>query len=112
MVNRSNILVNGSQEELLAQPSDFSDNRSDFLVNGSPDKYSDQPSELSDIINQREVHADLVTYPLGVIMNILCLITFIKSKISQSPTGLILTYLAIFDNMVLISLFTCCFNVF
>ena len=103
--NRSDILMNGSLDELLDHLSEFSDNRSDILVNGSLDELLDQPTEFSDIISQIEMYTDLVIFPFGVILNILCLITFVTSKISQSPTGLVLTYLAIFDNMVLISFF-------
>ena len=101
-MDKSDILMNGSLDELLDQSSEFSDNRSNFPVNRSIDEYSDQPLTF---VQQIKLYTDLVIFPFGIILNIFCLITFVISKIYQSPTGLILTYLAIFDNMVLISLF-------
>ena len=76
---------------------------SDVLVNGSLDELLDQPSDLLDIFNQIEIYSNLVIIPVGIILNILCLITFVKSKISHIPTGLTLTCLSIADNIVLVS---------
>ena len=92
MVNRSDILVNGSIEELLDQPSEIFANKSNFLVNGSLDELEDHPSGLPDMFDKIGMFSRLVITPVGVILNILCLIIFIKSKISQSPTGLTLAY--------------------
>ena len=49
------------------------------------------------------MYSNLVLIPVGFVFNNLCLITFVKSKISQSPTGLTLTYLSMADNIVLVS---------
>ena len=102
MVNRSDIL-----HELLDQSSEVSGNRSNFRINGSLDEYSDQSAELnlSDIFHQMRMYSSLVIIPIGIMLNILCLIIFVKSKISQSPTGLTLTYLAVADIIVIIPLF-------
>ena len=51
------------------------------------------------------MYSNLVIIPVGIILNILCLIIFIKSKISQSSTGLTLTCLSVADNIVLVSSF-------
>ena len=80
-------------------------NRSDNLVNGSTDEHLDQPSGLFDIFQQIEMYSNLVIIPVGVILNFLCLFFLVKSKISQSPTGLTLTCLAVADNIVVITLF-------
>ena len=79
-------------------------NRSDIPMNGSLDELQDRPSEFSDLFQQIE-RFRLAIMPVGVFLNILCLITFVKSKMSQSATGLTLTYLSIADNIVLLSLF-------
>ena len=47
----------------------------------------------------------IATLTAGITLNIFCLITFIKSNIYQSPTGLTLTSLAVTDNIVLVSTF-------
>ena len=95
MANRSDILVNGSIEELLDQPSEIFGNNSNFLINGSIDELQDHPSGLPDAFDKIGMFSRLVIIPVSVVLNILCLIIFVLSKISQSPTGLTLTYLAI-----------------
>ena len=50
------------------------------------------------------MYAGLVIIPTGFILNFLCLIIFIKSKIVKTPTGLHLTFLALADNLVLMVL--------
>ena len=82
-------------------------NGTDSPLNASIEEHLDQQFDLFEArtLNKIEMYADLVIIPLGVIMNILCLIIFIKSKISQSPTGLTLTCLSIADNIVLVSIF-------
>ena len=79
----------------------------DSPVNASIEEQLDQQFDLFEArtLNKIEMYADLVIIPLGVIMNILCLIIFVKSKISQSPTGLTLICLSIADNIVLVSSF-------
>ena len=104
MVNRSDILVNGSLRELLDQPSEIFGNRSNFLMNGSLDGHMFKQSKLFDTLNRIQMYSNFVLIPVGFIFNNLCLVTFIKSKISQSPTGLTLTYLAVADNNVLVSM--------
>ena len=104
MVNRSDILVIGSVGELLDQPSEIFGNRSNFLMNGSLDGHMFQQSKLFDTLNRIQMYSNIVLIPVGFIFNNLCLVTFIKSKISQSPTGLTLTYLAVADNIVLVSM--------
>ena len=82
MMDGSDILMNGSLDEILVESSEFSDNRSNFPVNGSIDKYSDQPSKFVNILQQVKMYTDLVIFPFGIILNIFCLITFVRSKIS------------------------------
>ena len=50
--------------------------------------------------------------PIGLILNILCFVIFIKSKTYQSATGIHLTYLALADNLVLVSIFMWSHDVF
>ena len=51
-----------------------------------------------------ELYCFLVIIPLGIFLNFLCFITFLKSKMYKTATGIHMTYLAIADNVVLISM--------
>ena len=54
---------------------------------------------------QIEMYAGLVVIPIGFVLNLLCLMIFIKSGIVRTPTGIHLVFLTLADNLLLVSLF-------
>ena len=64
-----------------------------------------QYGSFAKTVQQIEMYSNLIIIPVGILLNLVCVITFIKSKISSSPTGLHLTCLAVADNVILLSMF-------
>ena len=59
------------------------------------------------IMFKYQLYIHFVIIPIGIVLNFLCFYIFLKSGLYKSATGIHLTYLAIADNVVLISeLFT------
>ena len=71
------------------------------IHNTSFENPTDQSDTVLDVMLQFELYAQLVIIPIGMVLNFLCLIIFIKSKTHKSPTGIHLTYLAVADTIVL-----------
>ena len=55
------------------------------------------------IIALVEMYGDFVIIPVGIFVNVLSVMVFVKSKIAWTPVGLHLMYLAIADSLVLVS---------
>ena len=51
------------------------------------------------------MYSNIAILPIGFLLNLLCIITFIKSKTYKSPTGLHLVFIAVADNVILLSMF-------
>ena len=64
---------------------------------------SSSPEE-SLVMFKVELYCFLVIIPLGIFLNFLCFIIFLKSKMYKTATGIHVTYLAIADKVVLISM--------
>ena len=65
--------------------------------------FSNRSNPVFDIIAQVEMYSDLIIVPTGVFVNCLCILIFVKSKMAFTAVGLHLIYLAIADNLVLMS---------
>ena len=65
---------------------------------------SSSPEE-SLVMFKVELYCFLVIIPLGIFLNFLCFIIFLKSKMYKTATGIHVTYLAIADNVVFYGVF-------
>ena len=63
--------------------------------NGSSDYYEDYHNLFSPTIQKIAMYSNITIIPVGILLNILCLIVFIKSRIARSPTGLHLACLSV-----------------
>ena len=66
---------------------------------------SDQLGSVFDIIRNVHMYGTLIVVPVGVLMKILAIVTFIKSRMAWNAVGLHMLYLCIADNVVLVSVF-------
>ena len=69
-------------------------------MTGSQDS---QSASIFNIIAQIEMFGDLVIIPMGIFVNVLSVMIFVKSRMAWTPVGLHLMYLAIADSLVLVS---------
>ena len=77
-----------------------------FATNQTPNTDGDQDTNTL-IMFKYQLYTHFVIIPIGMVLNFLCFYIFLKSGLYKSATGIHLTYLAIADNVVLISeLFT------
>ena len=72
------------------------------MMTGSEDN---QSASIFNIIAQIEMFGDLVIIPMGIFVNVLSVMIFVKSRMAWTPVGLHLMYLAIADSLVLVSSF-------
>ena len=75
------------------------ENQTDILI--GPD--GNQSNSVYAVIAQGEMYSDLVIIPMGVFVNFLSIAIFVKSRMAWTSVGLHLMYLAITDNIVLVS---------
>ena len=81
-----------------------------YITNNQSDNttigHGDREAEIL-IMFKYQVYIHFVIIPIGFVLNCLCFYIFLKSGVYKSATGIHLTYLAICDNVVIISeLFT------
>ena len=71
----------------------------------SNDTALDEPAfnEVYDIINRIGMYTAFVLCPTGFILNLVSVVIFVKSKIARTSVGLHMVFLAIADNLVLVS---------
>ena len=86
----SNLVTNASAEN--------------FLPNSTPE-FMQEPSPWVDTIAQIAMYSQLIIIPVGLVLNLLCFIVFVKSSTARTATGIHLTFLAIADSLVLLSAF-------
>ena len=65
---------------------------------------SNQSLSVFDVISQVHMYGTLTIVPVGVFLNILSIVIFVKSKLAWTPVGLHMMYLAIADNLILVSI--------
>ena len=70
----------------------------------TPETNGSSSPEDSLVMFKVELYCFLAIIPLGIFLNFLCFTIFLKSKVCKTATGLHMTYLAIADNVVLISM--------
>ena len=75
------------------------DNQRGILIG----EHGNQSNSLFDVIAQVEMYSDLVIVPMGIFVNFLSIAIFVKSRMAWTSVGLHLMYLAIADNIVLVS---------
>ena len=66
-------------------------------------EHGNQSNSLFDVIAQVEMYSSLVITPMGVFVNFLSVAIFVKSRMAWTSVGLHLMYLAVADNLVLVS---------
>ena len=86
------------------------DNTTQFVTNNQTNNSTtgsgDDDAEIL-IMFKYQVYIHFIIIPIGFVLNCLCFYIFLKSGVYKSATGIHLTYLAIVDNVVLVSeLFT------
>ena len=65
--------------------------------------HGNQSNSVFAIITQVGMYSDLVITPMGVFVNFLSIAIFVKSRMAWTSVGLHLMYLAVADNLVLVS---------
>ena len=75
------------------------DNQRGILIG----EHGNQSNSLFDVIAQVEMYSDLVIVPMGIFVNFLSIAIFVKSRMAWTSVGLHLMYLAVADNLVLVS---------
>ena len=95
----ANITSPGTQGNSISGLANIEENLTEMMIG----LFSDQSNPVFDIIALVEMYSDLVIVPMGVFINCLCILIFVKSKMAYTAVGLHLMYLAIADNLVLVS---------
>ena len=75
------------------------EDQTDILIGSD----GNQSNSVFAIIAQVEMYSDLVITPMGVFVNFLSIAIFVKSRMAWTSVGLHLMYLAVADNLVLVS---------
>ena len=75
------------------------ENQTDILIGSD----GNQSNSVFAIIAQVGMYSDLVITPMGVFVNFLSIAIFVKSRMAWTSVGLHLMYLAVADNLVLVS---------
>ena len=76
-------------------------NVTDSMIGGT----FDQSNPWSDIAARVAMYISFVIMPGGFLLNSVCLVIFVKSRIAKSATGIHLAFIAVADNVILVSLF-------
>ena len=72
-----------------------------FFPNSTPEVMQ-EPIPWADTIARIAMYSQLVISPVGLVLNLLCFIVFVKSNTARTATGIHLTFLAIADGVVLL----------
>ena len=75
------------------------EDQTDILI----DSHGNQSNSVFAVIAQVEMYSDLVIAPMGIFVNFLSIAIFVKSRMAWTSVGLHLMYLAVADNLVLVS---------
>ena len=83
------------------------------LDSSDQDQFDKDQSDTTDLVTnssagslaQIAMYSQFVIIPVGLILNVFCFIVLVKSKIAQTATGIHLTFLAVADILVLLTIF-------